>query len=209
MIDGLPVFEPEYKTSPYRWFLLMQYSLAVTSSAYMMMTFSPISKITAEVFGVDDIIVNSCVMVFLVTYVVLNFICVQALEKLGLKTTFKICAIGTMLGAWGRYLLLEYTSNFMLLLIPQSFIAVFQPFICIGCSKLATVWFSDSERALATAVGSLSVPLGCITGMILGPFFVDESDLEDYKAGREHIQTYMFWSAVIVSVMSVPLILFY
>jgi len=51
----------------------------------MMMTFSPISKITASVYDVGDLVVNSCVMVFLITFVLLNFLSVQLIEKWGLK----------------------------------------------------------------------------------------------------------------------------
>jgi hypothetical protein len=41
---------------------------------------------------------------------------------------------------------------------------------------LATRWFADSERALATTIGSLATPFGCILGMALGPLFVYDSD---------------------------------
>ena len=53
----------------------------------MMMTFSPVSKIVGFVYGVSDIVVNSCVMAFLVAFVLFNFIAVQSIEKLGLKKT--------------------------------------------------------------------------------------------------------------------------
>jgi len=59
----------------------------MSASAFMMMTFAPISKITANVYGVDDILVNACVMTFLVSFVLLNFISVSVIEKLGLKLT--------------------------------------------------------------------------------------------------------------------------
>ena len=58
------------------------------SSAYAMMCFSPISTVTGKIYGVEDIVVNSCVMVFLISFVLLNFVTVQFIEKLGLKLTF-------------------------------------------------------------------------------------------------------------------------
>lgn len=51
------------------------------------MTFAPISKITATIYKVDDILVNSCVMIFLISFVLLNFASVTIIEKLGLKLT--------------------------------------------------------------------------------------------------------------------------
>lgn len=40
-------------------------------------------------------------------------------------------------------------------------------------SKLATTWFGEKETALATAIGALSVPLGVIFGLGMGPIFVN------------------------------------
>jgi hypothetical protein len=76
-------------------------------------------------------------------------------------------------------------------------------------SKLATVWFGDEERALATTIGSLATPIGCILGMIAGPFFVLEDDKNDHEAGKANIESYMFISASIVTTLTVPVILFY
>ena len=94
-----------------------------------------------------------------------------------------MCAVGQIVGVWLRWVVLETADSFAYLLIPQALIASFQPFFCNGVSKLATVWFGDEERALATTVGSLATPIGCILGMVLGPFFVSESDKEDHEIG--------------------------
>jgi len=61
------------------------------------------------------------------------------------------------------------------MIIGQGLIGIFQRFLGNGASKLATRWFADDERALATAIGSLSLPLGCIIGMVLGPLFIHDN----------------------------------
>jgi MFS family permease len=76
-------------------------------------------------------------------------------------------------------------------------------------SKLATKWFADDERALATTIGSLATPLGCIMGMVIGPFFVLDSDKLDNKNGHIHVNNYMFFSAVLVSIFCLPVIIFF
>jgi sugar phosphate permease len=88
-------------------------------------------------------------------------------------------------------------------------IASFQPYFCNGVSKLATVWFGDEQRALATTIGSLATPIGCILGMIMGPFFVSENDRMDYDLGRKHVIDYMFFTAGFVTVLTVPMLLLY
>lgn len=87
-----------------------------------------------------------------------------------------MAALGTTLGAWLRYLILKETNNFYWLLVPTAFSACFQPFLCNGVSKLSTAWFGDNERALATTIGSLANPLGCIMGLVLGPIFIPDLD---------------------------------
>mmetsp|Transcript_23459 Transcript_23459/g.36141 ORF Transcript_23459/g.36141 Transcript_23459/m.36141 type:complete len:171 (+) Transcript_23459:863-1375(+) len=74
---------------------------------------------------------------------------------------------------------------------------------------MATNWFPDDQRALATALGSLSNPLGCIFGLALGPFFVFESDKDDHEAGKEHMRTFMLFCAVVGTLMSIPTLIFF
>ena len=49
---------------------------------------------------------------------------------------------------------------------------------------MATTWFGDDERALATSLGSLSMPMGCITGLVIPSFFITRSDLESHCPGH-------------------------
>ena len=78
-----------------------------------------------------------------------------------------------------------------------------------GASKLATVWFADDERAVATAVGALATPFGCIIGSIMAPFFISDSDKVHITDGKKHVEFYMFIAASLVTVMNLPLLLFF
>lgn len=107
-----------YELTPYRWILLTSFSCAVTASSFVMMTFVPGAGITAVVYDVPPIYVNSCVVLFLVSFIVFNFASISALENLGLAKTFQICAIGQILGVWLRWVTLASFGNFYLLLVP-------------------------------------------------------------------------------------------
>lgn len=107
-----------YELTPYRWILLTSFSCAVTASSFIMMTFVPGAGITAVVYDVPPIYVNSCVVLFLVSFIVFNFASISALENLGLAKTFQICAIGQILGVWLRWVTLASFGNFYLLLVP-------------------------------------------------------------------------------------------
>jgi high-affinity K+ transport system ATPase subunit B len=81
-----------------------------------MMNFASVSETVAKVYAVDDIIVNGCVLVFLMAFVIMNFFTVYALEY-SINVTFKVCAILTTIGAWCRYAGIKYTENFYYLMI--------------------------------------------------------------------------------------------
>lgn len=172
-----------YRVSSFRWFILIIYALSLTSTAFAMMNFSPVSKTIAEIYMVDDIVVNACVLIFLIAFIVMNFVTVQALEY-SVSKTFKFCAFMIILGSWVRYAAIMMTDNFYLLLVGQALIAIFQPFLGNAASKVATSWFADDERAIATTIGSLSIPLGCIMGMVTGPFFISDRDKVHHSEGK-------------------------
>lgn len=59
---GPPVKE-EFKTERYRFYVLFAYCLACTAAANLTMTFVSVASVVADIYGVSDAIVNSC-MVF-------------------------------------------------------------------------------------------------------------------------------------------------
>ena len=79
--------EEVYETTPYRWFILLQFVLVTMSSGFLMVTFSGIATTVAKVYGVSVLLVNGCIMAFLVAYIVLNFPSIHIVEKFGLKRT--------------------------------------------------------------------------------------------------------------------------
>ena len=82
-----------------------------------MTSFSPISSIVAESFGVSAILVNSGVVVFLLSFILFNFAAVSAIERLGTSVTFRVCAVFTIAGVWLRFWLLQEFESFQLLMI--------------------------------------------------------------------------------------------
>lgn len=66
-------------------------------------------------------------------------------------------------------------------------LAICQPFIYVSVSKVATRWFKDNERAMATTFMSLCDPIGVMIGISLGPFFILDSDADDQESGKTHL----------------------
>ena len=164
--------------------MLAVYWSTTMVTAFIQATFIPIAVPVANIYGVKSIIVNNCVSFFFISYVLFNFSSVQALEKLGSGITFKVCSFCLILGSWARYFTMAKQDNFVYILIPQGFMAIFQPAMSCGISKLATNWFGDDERALATNLGTLSNPAGILLGFILGSVFVSNGDDSNPEVGK-------------------------
>jgi Na+/melibiose symporter-like transporter len=62
---------------------------------------------------------------------------------------------------------------------------------------------------MATTIGSLSNPLGCILGYGLGSLFVFDSDLDDIVVGKEHVRYYLWFSAILITCLNIPILLFF
>jgi len=60
-------------------------------------------------------------------------------------------------------------SNYSFALIAQIMIAVGQPFILNAITSIAARWFPPDERATASGLGSLSIYLGILLGMLITP----------------------------------------
>lgn len=84
-----------------------------------MMAFSSIAETVAEIYQVRSMLVNSCVIVFFVCFIALNFISVTALESRngqGLIFYFKVLSLVTIVGAWIKFIALAYFNNFYFLI---------------------------------------------------------------------------------------------
>ena len=169
----------EFKVSPYRWVILFIFALPLAASSYVMLTFAAFATTCAKAYEVDVEVVNSCVIVYLACSICLNLFSSPVLEKFGLAYTFRGCAAIIILGSWIRYFSISFADNFYYLLVGQTLPAIAQPFLINGVSKVATQWFGDDERGVATAIGSLADQFGNIMGFVLAPFFITEYDGEN------------------------------
>lgn len=50
-------------------------------------------------------------------------------------------------------------------------------------SKLASNWFGDKERGIATAVGSMAVPIGMLISFVLPNTIISDQDGLDKEKG--------------------------
>jgi MFS family permease len=110
--------------------------------------------------------------------------------------------------AWGRFIALELTDNFYVLMGFQVVGALCYPFFQNSFAKISAIWFGEKERATATTIGAISYGGGSLVGLVLGPMFVLDTDREpgNWERGKEHTKMYMLVVACIVTVLCLPTI---
>jgi FLVCR family feline leukemia virus subgroup C receptor-related protein len=111
-----------------------------------------------------------------------NFIVIFLLDKIGLRFTLMIGALAMIIGCWLRYIVSVY-NHFWIISIGSAIAAYGQVTLLNTVSKIASTWFGDKERALSTALGTLSTPMGVIIGFILPSVFVSDEDQKDPAEG--------------------------
>jgi MFS family permease len=84
-------------------------------------------------------------------------------------------ALFILIGSWSR-MLLSVTNAFGTVCIGSILTAFGQVCYLNSVSKISSVWFSDKQRALSTAIGGVSIALGSIIGFVLPSLFVKEED---------------------------------
>lgn len=128
----------------YRWLILFSLVGSLISSNFIMMSFSTVSSLIADIYNVKIALVNSCVTIFLIAAIVMQVPSVYAIERFGLTSSFKVAAVVTVVGSWMRYFCIFTFDSFTLMLVPTVLIALANPVITNGISKTAYRWFGDN-----------------------------------------------------------------
>lgn len=156
-----------YKVYSYRWVIMAVFMFAAAINQLLWITFAPITSLAAEYYKVSDLSIGLLSMIFMIVYIIVSIPASWIIDKYGIRIGVGIGVILT--GVFG--ILRGFSSSdYTLVLISQIGIAIGQPFIMNAITSLAARWFLIHERATASGLGTLSMYLGVIAGMMLTPY---------------------------------------
>jgi sugar phosphate permease len=180
-----------YKVYPYRWVMLGVYMLMVAANQLLWITFAPVTSEAVKFYGVSDLKIGILSMCFMIVYLVVSIPASWIIDTYGIRA-----GVGTGALLTGIFGLLRglVPSDYNLVLLTQIGIAVGQPFLLNAITKIAARWFPLEERATASGLGTLSMYIGILAGMILTPILVNSSGI----TGVLHIYGFM---AIVVMVV--------
>jgi len=162
----------EYRSYRYRWIVLAVYMYISALTQLYWLNFAGIAKTVMEVppFGWLPSRVMWLTLVFPLLYVALSIPAGMLIDKKGFKYGVGIGAIFTGVFAMLR---LVNAESFTVLLISQIGIAIGQPFVLNGITKLVVTWFPQKEEATAVGLGSLALLVGMMVGLGATPALVE------------------------------------
>jgi len=71
-------------------------------------------------------------------------------------------------------------------------------------SKIASTWFGDKERAIATAIGSMSTPVGALITFILPSTVISQDDFTNKETGHIDFCYYIMIQTLMITLFTVP-----
>jgi predicted MFS family arabinose efflux permease len=158
---------------PRRWWILFAYTLVVALSQLLWLNFAPILSLIESRYHVSDLVASSLILVFPLLYVVFSLPAGALTDRRGYRFAVGAGALFMALSS----LLRIFDGSFWMLFAGQLGIAIAQPFIVNGISKLVADWFSEAQGAIATGLGTMGMFLGMAVGMAATPPLVAATTL--------------------------------
>lgn len=130
-------------------------------SQMLWLNFAPLLTEVQKKYRVDELTSNLLILVFPLVYVLVSVPAGFLTDKRGYRYSILFGSIIMSLFAALRI----YDGPFWFLVVCQTGIAVGQPFIINGISKLVADWFRPEQNALATGIGTLGMFIGMALAM--------------------------------------------
>ena len=154
------------KPDAYRWVVMLAFMAVVAINQLLWITFAPVTSEAVDFYGVSTLSIGLLSMSFMIVFILISIPASWAIDRFGIRTAVGLGA--TLTGVFG--LLRGLAGNsYSLALFAQIMIAVGQPFILNAITSVAAHWFPMEERATASGLGSLSMYVGILVGMLVTP----------------------------------------
>ena len=162
--------EGKYIVYGYRWVVLGVFMLINLVIQMLWITYAPITGPAASFYQVSDLYIGLLAMSFMIAFIPLSIPVSWVIDTYGFRLAVSIGAI--LMGIFGVLRGLA-GSNYTLVLLSTTGLAVAQPFLLNAWTKLPARWFSLDERATAVGLVTLANLVGTGLGMVLTPLLLE------------------------------------
>ena len=150
---------------PVRYRVLTVYAVLQALMQFEWLRFAPITSEIAVHYRVSPSAIGNLSLVFPLLFIPLALPVGMLIDRVSVRTSLRISAVGMVLAALLRILEPRYEY----LLAGQLAFAVLQPLVLALITRLATVWFDEDERLRATEIPSMALFAGLGLAFVLVP----------------------------------------
>ncbi len=153
----------------YRWIVLIAFMGVAGMSQALWLNFAPLLSFIQKRYEVTELLAGTLILSFPLLYVLLSMPAGAMTDRRGYRWTVGFGSLLMALSACLRIM----DDSFWWLFAGQIGVAIAQPYILNGITKLSADWFGAEQQALATGLGTAGMFIGMALGMALTPVLVD------------------------------------
>ncbi len=165
--------EKQVRVYGYRWIVLLVFALITAVIQIQWLTFAPIAREARQFYGVSALAVDSLSLIFMAVFLVVCIPASWVIDTYGIR---KGLGTGAVLTAVFGLMKGVFPRDYAMVAAAQTGLAIAQPFILNGVTKVAVHWFPLGERAIAVGMATLAQFVGIIIVMIATPMMIDAGD---------------------------------
>lgn len=168
-----------FRLYPKRWVVLALFCCLSCSNNIQWIIFSPVVHEVRVYFHTTSTAINWMPLIYNIIYVIGVFPVCSVYEELGLRNGMLVGAVINAIGAVGKVIAVYACPELWVLILTQLFSGAGQLFVLGLPAMVASIWFSDKERTLATSFAVNASNLGIALGFLLSPACVKSPTKED------------------------------
>ncbi|XP_065215553.1 uncharacterized MFS-type transporter C09D4.1-like isoform X2 [Planococcus citri] len=192
-----------FKLSKRRWLIMILFMIYAINGAIQWVQFSIISDLVVKYYNDTSATqVEWTTTCFMLAYVIFIVPSLYLLDKVGVRNTLIIGATGVTIGTWIKVFSV-HRDRFFLVLIGQSFQAVFQILTFGLCARFTAIWFGANEISIAGALGLFGDQLGTALAFYVPPALVKDGTPETIGEGLKKMHWLIAGSSTAVLLMIV------
>ncbi|MCR8642673.1 MFS transporter [Paenibacillus sp. N1-5-1-14] len=157
-----------------RWVVLLCYTALAGISQMLWLNFAPIISQLETRYQASAADINWLLSVFPLIYVLLSVHAGMVIDRRGYR--FAVGIGGIFMAVFACVRIMDF--NFYWLLVGQIGIAIGQPYVVNGITKLVTDWFPRSKQAMATGIGTMGMFIGMALALAGTPILVEATNLQ-------------------------------
>ncbi|KAH8810847.1 major facilitator superfamily domain-containing protein [Xylogone sp. PMI_703] len=187
----------EYKVYKRRWFGVFQLVLLNIIVSWDWLTYAANSTTAAQYYEISTTAVNWLSTSFLLAFCITTPLAIRVLHRGGPKLATIYASTFILLGNWVRYVgtIAGHHGNFAAVLVGQILTGLSQPFVLCAPTRYSDMWFTSKGRVMATALMSLSSPLGGALAQLIDPAWASKAN---------DIPSMVLYISIVSSVATIP-----